>query len=248
MDIFKACFLGILQGLTEFLPVSSSGHLVLFQKIFHLNEAPIFFDTMVHFGTFFSLLFYFRKSLKEIFKKDYLWRLFLGSLPIVIFGFLMRNKIEEIFDSLFLTGISFFITSFLLFLTLFFREKKEEISFFDAFFIGVFQALALLPGVSRSGTTLSAGNFLSISYKKNFKFSFHLGMIAIFGAVILQTMNIHKVSNEEVKMSFLGFIFAFLSGIFALNFLAKIFFKRKLYLFSFYTFLLGIFCLIYYFL
>lgn len=264
MNIFQSIFLGILQGLTEFLPISSSGHLVIFQKIFRLPESPIFFDTVVHLATVFAIFIFFRKKFLEIFNgilKEIKRRkigeniflfsfLFFGSLPIIVGGLFLEKRIENIFNSLVLVGISFFITSLILFLTVFFQKREKEIknmNIFDSIFIGFFQAMAILPGVSRSGVTISAGFFRKLKPKDAFEFSFFLGIIAILGASVLQFKNITTINGGEILNSIIGFLFAFIFGLLALKILKPILEKGKFYYFGFYCMILGIFCLVLYF-
>lgn len=258
----QAIFLGIVQGITEFLPISSSGHLVILQKILGFKEPPIAFDALVHFGTVIALLIFFRKEIKKIFinltkeirekKKgeglSLLFFLILGTVPIVILGIFLKDKIEEIFNSLFLVGISFLITSLMLFLTSIIKKKQKsikQITLKDALFIGIFQAIAILPGVSRSGSTISAGLFRGVKKEDAFNFSFYLGIIAIFGATILQTPKLFNFTETEILSSVLGFISALIFGFIALKILKPIVIKGKFHYFGIYCFILGLTCLVF---
>lgn len=261
MNIFQSIFLGILQGVTEFLPISSSGHLVIFQKVFGVLEPPIFFDTMVHFGSVFAIFFFFRKKifkiakgiLKEIKERKagenifLIFLLIIGSLPIIIVGVFLEKNIEKIFNSLFLVGISFFITSIILFSTKYIKKREKDIkkmSIFDSIFIGAFQAVAILPGVSRSGSTISAGIFRKLKNRDAFEFSFFLGIIAILGASILQLKNIGIVGTQEILNSVIGFSFSLIFSFLALKILKSILEKEKFYYFGFYCMILGGVCLL----
>lgn len=262
MTILQSFFLGVLQGFTEFLPVSSSGHLVLLQKIFGISEPPVAFDTILHFATMIAIIYFLRKEIKSFFpgiieeikqkKKgpnfNLFLAIFLGSLPIVIVGLLLLKKIEVIFNSLLLVGISFFLTAIILFTTSFVCYNKREIKSIkakDAIFIGVFQALAILPGVSRSGSTISAAIFRNIKKQDAFNFSFLLGIVAIFGAIIIQIPKISKFTTPEILTSIIGFFAALFSGLLALKILKKILLKGKFYYFAFYCVLMGIFCIVF---
>ena len=262
MNFLQAVFLGIVQGLTEFLPISSSGHLVIFQKIFGFLEPPVAFDALVHFGTLVALIFFFWSDIKKILqgiireikeKKrgdsvNLLILLFLGTIPIVIVGFLLKEEIEIIFNSLLLCGISFLITAAILFLTKTIKNPKKnikEISARDSIIIGLFQALAILPGVSRSGSTISAGLYRKIKKEDAFLFSFFLGMIAIFGAMVIQIPEISNFSGEETINGFLGFLFSAVVGFFALKVLKKIVIQGKLHYFGIYCAVLGIACILF---
>ena len=249
MNFLQAIFLGIVQGLTEFLPISSSGHLVIFQKIFGFLEPPVAFDALVHFGTLVALVFFFWKDIKSLVIGHWslVIKLIVGTIPIVIVGFLLKEEIEIIFDSLLICGISFLITAVILFLTALVKNSKKsikEISARDSIMIGLFQALAILPGVSRSGSTISAGLYQKIKKEDAFRFSFFLGMIAIFGAMVIQIPEISNFSGREAFNGFLGFLFSAVVGFFALKALKKIVVQGKLHYFGIYCAVLGVACIL----
>lgn len=248
MDIAQSILLGIVQGLTEFLPVSSSGHLVLFQKLFGFQEAPIFFDTLVHFATLLAVLFYLRKEIWQILtnlKKsiNLIWLLVLGTLPAVIFALLFKDYIENSFNLVWLLSVGFFITAALLLATKFIgNEKKDmqEISWLDSFIIGIFQAVAILPSISRSGATISSALYRGIKREDAFKFSFLLSIPAIAGAMVLQVFDFNPSNlNGGFWPNALGFIFAAVFGFFSLFILERIAQKGKLHYFAVYCFVLG---------
>jgi len=218
MTFFQAIFLGILQGITEFLPISSSGHLVIFQKIFGFEEAPVVFDTLLHLGTLVALIIFFWKDIKKILQdKKLILLLIVGTIPVVIVGFLLQDKINEIFNSLLLVGVSFLITSVILFLTSLVKKQEKnlkEITYKDATIIGLFQALSILPGVSRSGSTMSGAFFRGIKKEDAFSFSFYLGMIAILGAAVLEVPQVTSFNSTDALQGFLGFLFATIVGFF----------------------------------
>lgn len=262
MTFLQAIFLGILQGLTEFLPISSSGHLVIFQKIFNFSTPPIAFDALVHFGTLVALLIFFLKDIKKIFQNiakeirgkrrgegiSLILFLVLGTIPIVFVGFFLKEKIGVIFNSLLLVGFSFLTGALILILTILPRNPKrsiKEFNFSDAIIIGLFQAFSILPGISRSGSTISAALFRGIKKESSFKFSFFLGMIAIFGANLLQIPEIFNFTFEDALSGILGFSFAAIVGFFALKWLQKIVIKRKLHYFGIYCAILGIICILF---
>lgn len=252
MTFFQAIFLGIVQGITEFLPISSSGHLVIFQKLFGFQEAPVAFDTLLHFGTLVALIIFFWNDIKKIFQnKRLILLLIIGTIPVVIVGFLLQDKIDEIFNSLLLVGISFLITAIILLLTSLVKNQQKnlkDINFRDAIVVGLFQALSILPGVSRSGSTMSGALFQKIKKEDAFNFSFYLGMIAIFGAAVLQLPDISSFSSIEAINGFLGFLFAAIVGFFALKILKKIVVQGKFHYFGIYCAVLGIICILVYFL
>ncbi|NIM03664.1 undecaprenyl-diphosphatase, partial [bacterium] len=188
MSYSQAIILAIVQGLTEFLPVSSSGHLVIFQKLFNLTEPPVLFDILIHVGTLGAILLYFRKEIVKISKKT-IWLIFIGTIPALVVGLLLQGYISLIFDSLKLVGVTLLITAGLLFLSKQFSQLNRRFShlkWLDALFIGAFQALAILPGISRSGSTIVSGMWRKLDRKTAFQFSFYLAIPAILGALTLQ--------------------------------------------------------------
>ena len=236
--------LGIVQGITEFLPISSSGHLVLLENLFKLKSG-FDFNVLMHGASFLAILIYFRKDFLSLLKnKKLVLSLFLAMLPIVIIGFVFKDRISLI-NSLFFTGICFLLTSLVLFLTYFFKNKAQKslgnLGIIDCLIIGLFQALAVLPGVSRSGMTISAGMYRGFSQKDSFKFSFLLGGIALFGAMVLDFEQISALSLSFSNI--LAFILAFIFSLLSLKVLSKILSSGKFYYFSFYCFILGLFCL-----
>ncbi len=243
--------MGIVQGITEFLPISSSGHLVLLQKMFGIKEPPIFFDTLIHFATILAVIFYLRKEiwsvLKGLNKKEnqrLVLLILLATIPAVVVGFSMKDEIDEIFNSLSLLAVSFLITALILFLTKFFENGKknlEKLSWLDSLLIGIFQALAILPGVSRSGGTISAGFFRGLDRTSAFKFSFLMAVPVILGAMVLQLayVDINSLRNNLIQ-NFLGFAAALISGFLSLKLLEVITIKGKFHYFSFYCLVLSI--------
>lgn len=265
MDYFQAIFLGILQGITEFLPISSSGHLVIAQKLFGIKEAPIFFDILVHLGTLLTVVFYFRKRIIELVRgvlrgeKDslsYFKVLVVGTFPIVIFGFFIRDYIGFIFNSLMLVGFAYLGTSAILFATLLFNKsgasglskRNQPPSFIDAIFIGVFQAVAILPGISRSGSTISAGIFRKLDRETAFQFSFFLAIPAILGAFFLEVMDLGLsgilTEIQDPIIGLIGMIMSIIFGFLSLGLLEKILLRGKFYFFGIYCFFLGLIILI----
>ncbi len=255
---WQTFFLSIIQGLTEFLPISSSGHLVIFQKLFALKP-PVLFDVFVHVGTLGAVLFYFRKALiklvRGIFKKEKeSWYVFLliiiGTIPAAIVGLLLEKKINLLFDSFKVVGISLLITSLLLFLTILFKDKLKNqrissLKWKDVFFVGLFQALAILPGVSRSGATISAGLFRRLNRDVAFQLSFFLAIPAILGALILQIPDLLSSSGDLISQALWGMVIAGTIGYFALKILKRFLVSSKLWVFGVYCLLLGIGLLIF---
>lgn len=251
MDIIQSLILGVVQGVTEFLPVSSSGHLVLFQKFFKIQEPPIFFDTLVHFATLLAVVFFLRKEIWRIvigLNKKENWRIIalivFATMPAVVVGFLLKNNIEQLFNSLDLLVYTFFATGVILFLTKFFTKGEkivQNIGWLKSIFIGIFQALAILPGISRSGSTISAGLFMGLKREEAFKFSFLLAIPAILGAMVLQIVDFQPSSlNGGFLVNFVGFLTALVFGLLSLKILEKIILKGKLHYFAFYCLALAL--------
>ena len=247
----KEIILGLVQGLTEFLPVSSSGHLVLFQYIF--GKEGISFPVLLHFGTLLSILLFFYKDIKKILvslirpkdkelKKYRYLALFIliGTLPVLIVGPFLIGRVKSEWNNMHLLGISFIITSFWLFLSEYFSKKGKGLSCKNGLLIGLAQVFALFPGISRSGMTIGAGLLCGLKKEEAFRFSFLLSIPALLGAFFLE---VKEIDFSLASLS--GMLTAFLVGLFSLYLLKKIVLKRKLWLFSIYTFILGITLIIY---
>lgn len=254
MTVFESVFLGIVQGLTEFLPVSSSGHLALFQKLFGLPEAPIFFDTMLHGATLIAVVFYLRKDLLNIFKNlkenvKLIILLIIATLPAVFVGFFLKGIVEESFNSGLWLAIGFLITAIIIYFTKFFKEiagkSFEKINFKDSIFIGVFQAFSIFSSISRSGATISSAIFSGIERRAALKFSFLLSIPAILGAIVFQIFDIKNVSNSELFYSLIGFLPAMIIGFLSLKFLNKYMSNNKFSLFAYYCLAIGLITLIF---
>ncbi len=256
MNYAQAAFLAIVQGLTEFLPVSSSGHLVILQKIFNFSQPPVLFDILVHVGTLGAIVFYFKKELKAITQKiirreknevNILVMVIIGTLPTALIGFFLQGYIFQIFDSLRLVGVSLLITAGLLFSSQFIQTPRRDfkhLNWKDALFIGFFQALAILPGVSRSGSTIVSGLWRDLKKRPAFLFSFCLAIPAIFGALVLQIPNLSSQPCAYLSEGSLGMIVAGIVGYFSLNVLEKTLKSAKLHWFSLYCLILGLIVLI----
>lgn len=247
MTLFEAVFLGLIQGLTEFLPISSSGHLVIGQKLLGFEYPPVLFDILVHCGTLFAIIFYFNKRIINFYKNFKNLRLiFIGSLPVVLIGLFLNDYLEALFDSLFVVGLGLLITAGLLFLTNFVKKPDKDLFQLDwttSFKIGCLQALAILPGVSRSGSTISAGLWRGLKKETAFAFSFYLGAPAMVGALILQIPDILD-NGSQMRIGLVGLITAAISGFFSLKILEKVVLKRKLSYFGVYCLSMGMLVLI----
>lgn len=249
MTIIQSIVLALVQGITEFLPVSSSGHLVLFQNLLGITKPPVLFDVLLHLGTLGAIVIFLRKEIWELIKnwKNNLnvWKLLIiGSIPAAIFGFWVNNIIEEIFSSIRLVGLMWLVMGTMLLLTKKMEKSNSEeglenINNKDALIIGLFQAFALFPGISRSGSTIIGGLWRKLSAKTAFTFSFLLAIPAILGAVGLQLVK-NGTDGMTLASGILPMIAAGLVGYFSLKLLQKTLISQKFYLFGFYCLAIGL--------
>jgi undecaprenyl-diphosphatase len=249
----KAIILGIVQGLTEFLPVSSSGHLVLLQKLFGIEDGALVFDIALHLATLIPVIIVFRKDILGIIKKPFskLTALLAAALvPTVIIALLFGDFIERAFQSGRFLGVAFILTGLVLWFADKARNRKKDektATFKDAAFIGTAQAIAILPALSRSGMTISAALATGMSRDFALKFSFLLSIPTILGAAAKGGYDMLK-TNEPVSLELLptiiGVAAAALCGYFAIKFMKRILEKGSLRLFSYYVFALGAIILI----
>ncbi|MFC1653538.1 undecaprenyl-diphosphate phosphatase [Patescibacteria group bacterium] len=239
MSILTGIALGIIQGVTEFLPVSSSGHLVIFQIILGIKEPPIFFDVLVHIATLFAVLIYFRKSILKIDKKT-IGLIIIGTIPAVVVGLAIKPIIESIFSSLWIVGFGLIYTGTIMASTkkLINNKTTEGNSPKKALIIGLFQSLALIPGISRSGSTVFAGLKNNLSKKDSFEFSFILAIPAILGALILEVLEFSSISINASQAA--GFFSALVTGMISLKILEKIIQNKKLHYFGYYCLAIGV--------
>jgi undecaprenyl-diphosphatase len=247
--LLQAIILGIIQGITEWLPISSSGHLVLAQNLFGLAP-PVIFDVILHLGTLIVIFIVFAKDIKElclgVFKREkkhlkMLLYLFLGSLPIAFAGLLFNDFIKSIFHSPVTVGISLLFTALLLFLSKYPRKDKK-LTITNTFIVGLAQMLAILPGISRSGSTIAVGLMQGIKREEAARFSFLLVIPAILGATLLEIGNLGTITNMPALIA--GTITSIVVGYIALRLLLHIIKKGKFYLFGWYCLALGIIVLL----
>lgn len=248
MDIIEGLILGIVQGLTEFLPISSSGHLVLFQKIFGISEGALTFDVAVHLATLIAIFVVFREDIISIIKKPF-GRLPLlivvGTIPTMAMGLLLKDFFEKVFESGATLGVEFIFTGLILWYAESVKTKDkglESTKYSDAAIIGFAQGVAILPAVSRSGLTIAGALFRGLNREFAARFSFLLSIPAILGAAALDGVKIIK-GTEASGMGFgpllVGMLAAAVSGYFAIKFMLKILSKGSLRNFSYYVFILG---------
>ena len=246
MTLIQALILGLLQGLTEFLPVSSSGHLVIAQHFFGFLTPPVFFDILLHLATALAIIVILWRPLFSLDKKTFGFIL-LASLPAGIIGVLLNSSIETLFSSVKLVAVALLVTALLLFLTRYFfsQAKSTRLTWKNTLLIGLFQALAIIPGLSRSGSTISAGIFAKLKPELIFNFSFLLALPAIFGAALLQLKDLNFAGSLLDLPLLIGFITAFISGLFALKLLKKFVSQGKFSFFAYYCLALGLTLLVF---
>jgi undecaprenyl-diphosphatase len=262
MTIIEAAILGAVQGFTEFLPVSSSGHLVLLQKIFGISESALFFDVMVHIGTLIAVFIVLWKDIWGILKKPIqplTAYLVLATIPTVIAALVFKGAIETAFASAAFLGFAFLLTSLALFVSDFLSKRQQqskgqnEMNIFDSLVIGILQAIAIIPGVSRSGFTLSGA--LSRRLDRDFaaRFSFLLSIPAILGALVLQIKDITDGSGANIGEGNVGIntvplitgtLTAAVVGFFSVKLMLELVREHRLWGFAAYTGILGIAVLI----
>ncbi len=260
--ILKYIFIGAVQGITETLPVSSSGHLVIVHQLLGLKDDSLSLSILLHFASFIAIFMFFRKTIIEliknfflyIFKKDktpykqdfkYGWLVIIASIPAGIIGYKFNDVVESNLSNLLTVGISLLVTAFILYaITKVPRGEKgkENITFKDAIFIGLIQAVAIIPGISRSGSTISASLSRKMDIDNSIKFSFLLFLPVALGAALL---DVKKFINDPVQSSLMiPYILAFLTAI-LFTYLSLFFFigiikKGKLSYFSIYCSIVGV--------
>lgn len=240
MNPITASLLGLVQGLTEFLPVSSSGHLVLGQYLLTDYQEPgVAFEAFLHAGTLLAILYYFRKDIFKL-SRQYLLYIVLGSIPAAIFGYLFSPFFEGLFESPRLVGFALLATGFLNLMTDIKVDKKRKLNSSNSIMIGFFQALAIIPGISRSGSTIFAGTRVGIKREEAARFSFLLSVPAVAGANLLQFAKYGANFSGNVINYLLGFVFAFVAGYFAINIVLESLKQKKFRYFAYYCFLVGI--------
>jgi undecaprenyl-diphosphatase len=257
MNLFEAIVLGLIQGLTEFLPVSSSGHLELGKYLFGIDhEANFYFSIAVHGATLLSTIFVLWKEIVDLVKgvfafkfneeTKYVIKLFISMIPVGITGLFMNEIAEKYFSGdMTSLGIQFFITAIMLAMTKIIKPKERSISYLDSFIIGIAQAFSVLPAVSRSGATIATGMMLGNKKSEIAKFSFLMVLIPIIGANFIE-MGKSDFSKEGTSFIVIaaGFITAFVSGYFACKWMINLVKKGNLMWFAVYCVMIGIFSLL----
>ena len=267
MDIIQAIILGIVQGLTEFLPVSSSAHLVFVPYIIGTTSS-LAYDTLLHIGTLIAVVAYFwndiinmfksffsslldiprgqfRKGLQEDQFKKLAWFVIIGTIPAGLAGILFKDFFEGLFSNIIAVGFFLIITGFLLWGSEMMSRKisnktsLKEMSVKNSVLIGIAQAFAIAPGISRSGATISAGLFLGIERELAARYSFLLSIPAILGAALVQAKDIGSLMDISSVAAAAGFIAAIISGYLAVRFMLKLVKEKNLLPFAYYCWIIG---------
>lgn len=256
MSWIEGLILGIVQGLTEFLPVSSSGHILIGSTIFGVQaDESMTFAIMVHAATVLSTIVVLWHEVAQLFKgtfttwkwndeKSYVAKIFLSMIPVFIVGIFFKDTVEAFFgEGLLVVGCCLITTALLLAFAYYAKPRqKENISYADAFIIGVAQAIAVLPGLSRSGSTIATGLLLGDKKESVAKFSFLMVLIPILGEALLETIDLVKdggMGGESWWPLITGFLGAFIAGCFACKFMIELVKRGKLIYFAIYCFVVG---------
>jgi undecaprenyl-diphosphatase len=270
MSIIQSVILGIAQGVTEFLPISSTAHLIIFPKLFGWEEQKLVFDTTLHLATALALVVHFWKDIvsiisslfKDISKhgkkiKHYSsesimgLKVVIGSIPAGVIGFLFGDFIEKIFRSVPSVIVFLLMGSFLMYLAEINHKKrflvKDEISLAKSFKVGLFQSLALLPGFSRSGSTISGGMLLGLSRKEATRFSFLLSIpVVLFAGISKIFSSLDYFNMADFPPVAFGFIASFITGLFAIKFMLRFVREKRLHPFIYYRVALALFLIVLY--
>ena len=254
MEVINAIVLGIVQGLTEFLPVSSSGHLEIFKVLLGEEKMPnesLLMTVVLHFATALSTIVIFKKEIKSLlvgltdFKKNesfwFSFKIVISMIPAICIGFFFESELEKLFSgNLLIVGNMLIVTGALLLLADKSKPTEKKVSIISSILIGFAQAVALIPGISRSGATISAAVLLGIDKENAAKFSFLMVVPLIIGKVFkdLISGDVQLIDESAIPL-LVGFIFAFLTGIYACKWMIALVKKSKLKYFSIYCFIIG---------
>ena len=266
MNILQGIIIGIVQGLTEFLPVSSSAHLIFIQKLLGV-ESSLAFDTFLHLGSLLAVLIFFRADIYKMlnawvssvgditqhrFKEGFYadpykrlaWYVILATIPVGIVGILFESQVDALFaGALYVPGFFLFVTGTILYLSQRIASGQIDMSHMgwaQSLFMGLGQACAIMPGLSRSGTTIAAGLVAGLDKEFAAKFSFILSIPAIFGAFVVQLKDIGLSMSGDGIAIILGFIAAFVSGYLAIKWLLDLIQNKSLDIFAFYCWIVGV--------
>ncbi|MDR2400671.1 MAG: undecaprenyl-diphosphate phosphatase [Deferribacteraceae bacterium] len=261
MNILQALLLGVVQGVTEFLPISSSGHLALLQSTFDNFEQPgLLFDTLLHLATLFALLLYFRKRVLKLLKaflgfffsslkihyyeeRDLLWGIVIATIPTAIMGLSLQKVAISLFEKPAVVGYMLILTSILLYLSGK-QNYNERVSPVRALIVGFVQGFAVLPGLSRSGSTIFTALATGISRERAAEFSFLISMPAVAGACILEARHLGELTAGNIPVYAVAMAAAFLTGFASIGVMMNLVRRAKLDFFAVYCLILGVFAIL----
>ena len=247
--MIKTIILGIVQGLTEFLPVSSSGHLAILERAFGISE-PVSLAVFLHLGTLIAIVVFFFNPIHKLVKGitcgnkesiHYGMNIAIGTIPILIAGLFLKPWVAHAFTNVTVVSILLGITGTIVLVTAIIGKRQKKITRLTALFIGIGQMFAILPGISRSGMTISAGLFSGVEPEQAFEFSFLLSIPAVFGANVYELWHVSNFGNIPELLA--GMFFSFLTGLLALKILRRMV-RRYFYLFGLYCLIISIIFLI----
>jgi len=260
MTWIEALILGLIQGLTEFLPVSSSGHLEIGKVLLNVEvKEDLTFTVLVHFATVLSTITVFFGEIKDLTRglfafrwnaeTKYVSRILLSMIPVLIVGVMFKDEVESLFSgNLKLVGGALLVTAALLISTQLVKAGTKKIPFLDALLMGIAQAIAVIPGISRSGATISAGLLMKNDRSEVARFSFLMVLLPIIGAALLDILSLSS-SNSEPGISagslIIGFLAAYISGYLACTWMIRLVKKGNLYWFAIYCSLVGVIAIIF---
>ncbi len=255
MTLLQAVFLGFIQGLTEFLPVSSSGHLAIAQHYLPgFSQPGVLFDVMLHVGTMVAVLIYFRRELvllavspfrrteEAALYRRLLLLLILASVPTAVIGLLFKDFFEGLFDNIPLVSLMLLVTGTLLFVSERFRRAgrtEGALRVSDALVVGTVQGMAIVPGISRSGSTIAALLLKGVEGETAARFSFLLALPAVFGAALLSLRHLTDVATAQVPVYLGGAATAFITGLLSIHFLMAVIRRKRLFYFALYCWGVG---------
>jgi undecaprenyl-diphosphatase len=261
LNLLQALLLGVVQGITEFLPVSSSGHLAILQSAFENFKQPgLLFDTMLHLATLLALMIYFRKRIEKLVKaflaffmpsmkiyyyeeRDLLWGIVVATLPTAIMGLSLRNAATAFFEKPAVVGYMLILTSILLYISGK-QNHNERVSPVRALIVGFVQGFAVLPGLSRSGATIFAALATGISRERAAEFSFLISIPAIAGACLLEIRHLGELTLSDLPIYAAAMAAAFLTGLASIGVMMNLVRRAKLDFFAVYCLVLGIFAIL----
>lgn len=260
-QLFQAIIYGLVQGICEFLPISSTAHLILIPYFFHWQDPGLTFDIFLHLGTVVAILAFFIKDWIRIFKDaikrklSLLWWIIIASIPTAIFGYLFESKAETVLRAPLLIAATLFIFGLILFVVDKFikhRKKIKELGYLKSFFIGIIQTIAIIPGVSRSGATMTGGMLVGLTRKSAAKFSFLLATPAMIGATLLKFKDIFETPSSQLFNGFgltagiVAFVVALVSGYLSIKYLLRYLNRGSFLPFVLYRILLAVVIVIFY--